>query len=515
MRVARIVVVMALAALGVASGLAQDLKSCLAQYEKDLAALAEERQATVKSLSEVYADALESLAAQAKRDGDSALQQEASGELEHVRKGDAVSGGEQPKHPELNAARAKHEESLRLRDRGIARKIDDLTKVCDRRLEKVADALAIRGRPDEATDVRMARTTLNSRRVVTWARRLLAERAAYTTSGRAGTSAPAAAVPSAVQPAAPPPEKSLAPGGGSPFLVIDLSAGANAKAYPLSSLDEAPAGGWGMAHKTDRLVLRRVEPGTFAMGSPASETGRRADERPHQVTLTRAYYIGVFEVTQRQWELVMGDNPSWFTKEGEARPVEQVSYCMVRGSSAGLNWPADGGVDGDSFMGRLRARTGLAGFDLPTEAQWECACRAGTEGALNSGKEVTECDRCPNVEEVAMYRRSRDAADAAVAPERGGTAAAGSRLPNRWGLYDMHGNVLEWCRDRFGPYEGDAVSDPVGAASGSTRVLRGGPWWNDDPNCAANCRSARRYDKTPEDGGKQFGWGFRAAVEEP
>jgi len=193
MRVARIVVVMALAALGVTSGLAQDLKSCLAQYEKGLAALAEERQATVKSLSEVYADALESLAAQAKRDGDSALQQEASGELERVRKGEAVSGGELPKHPDLNAARAKHAEALRLRDRGIARKIDDLTKGCDRRLEKLAEALAIRGRTEEVTDVRVARTTLNSRRVVTWARRLLAARAAYTTSVRAGTSAPAVA----------------------------------------------------------------------------------------------------------------------------------------------------------------------------------------------------------------------------------------------------------------------------------------------------------------------------------
>ena len=214
--------------------------------------------------------------------------------------------------------------------------------------------------------------------------------------------------------------------------MVDLSAGADAKTYPAAYLDEVPSAGWGTRHKTDRLVLRRVEPGPFAMGSPESETGRRPDEQRHNVTLTRAYYIGVFEVTQRQWELVMGENPSWFKTEGAARPVEQVSYCMVRGPASGLNWPADGAVDDDSFMGRLRARTGIAGFDLPTEAQWECACRAATAGALNNGKDLTGCDRCPNVEEVAVYRRNRDAADAAASPERGGTAAVGSRLPNRW-----------------------------------------------------------------------------------
>lgn len=513
MLVTRLVLAIAMMALVVASGLAQDVKTCLAQYEKDLAALAEERQATIKSMSEVYADNLASLLAQAKKDGAAALQQEVAVELERVRKGEAVSGGEPPKHPDLKAARAKHEEALRLRDRGVARKIDDLTKVCDRSLEKLADSLAIRGRPDEATDARMARTTLNSRRAVTWARRLLAERGAVSPSAAPPEVPAPGAVPAEPQPEANVPAQAAARGGL--YLVVDLSAGSDAKTYPVTYLDAAPAAGWGTSHKTDRLVLRRVEPGTFVMGSPESETGRRPDERRYSVTLTRAYYIGVFEVTQRQWELVMGENPSWFKSAGAVRPVEQVSYCMVRGTASGLNWPSDGAVDGDSFMGRLRARTGLTGFDLPTEAQWECSCRAATEGALNSGKDLTGCDRCPNVEEVAVYRRNRDEADAAASPERGGTAAAGCRQPNRWGLYDMHGNVLEWCRDRFGPYEGDTVSDPVGAASESTRVLRGGPWWYYDPQCAANCRSARRYDKNPRDGGKQFGWGLRAAMEEP
>lgn len=176
-----------------------------------------------------------------------------------------------------------------------------------------------------------------------------------------------------------------------------------------------------------------------------------------------------------------------------------------------MNWPADNGVDETSLMGRLRSRTGLTGFDLPTEARWEYACRAETETALNNGKKLTSSDACPNVQEVAVYRRSRDLSEELVGPEKGGSEIVGSRLPNRWGLYDMHGNVLEWCRDCFGPY-GDSAVDPVGAKSGSTRVLRGGPWWYYDPKCAANCRSARRYDKHPRDGGKQFGWGFRVGM---
>lgn len=337
-----------------AEGVAQDVKTCLAQYEKDLAALAEERQTTIKSLSEVYADNLESLLAQAKKDGDAALQQEADGELERVRKGEAVSGWETPKHADLKAARTKHEENLRLRDRGVARKIDELTKASDRSLGKLAASLATRGRPDEATDARMARTTLNSRRAVTWARRLLAERGAVTPSAAPPEVPTPVAAPAAARPEAKAPAPAAASGGL--YLVVDLSAGADAKAYPVAYLDKAPAAGWGTPHKTDRLVLKRVEPGTFAMGSPETETGRRPDERRHSATLTRAYYIGVFEVTQRQWKLVMGESPSWFKTEGAARPVEQVSYCMVRGSVSGLNWPADGAVDGDSFMGRRQAR---------------------------------------------------------------------------------------------------------------------------------------------------------------
>ena len=149
--------------------------------------------------------------------------------------------------------------------------------------------------------------------------------------------------------------------------------------------------------RTTELWLRRIPRGTFTMGSPEDELGRNGDEVQHQVTLTQDYYIGVFEMTQKQYELVTGSNPSDF--KGDTRPVECVSYYDLRGTSAegGAGWPAKGhAVDVNSFFGVLRAKTGLV-FDLPTEAQWEYACRAGTTTALNSGKNLTATVECPNL----------------------------------------------------------------------------------------------------------------------
>jgi formylglycine-generating enzyme required for sulfatase activity len=303
----------------------------------------------------------------------------------------------------------------------------------------------------------------------------------------------------------------LAPAGGKPgakkdlYLVVDLSRGPKADKFPVATLADVPKGGWTDEYKTDQLVLRKIEPGTFTMGSPEGELGRKGDETQHEVTLTKGFYIGVFEVTQKQWERVMGDWPSHFNnpKCREARPVERVSYDDIRGSVNGAGWPATNSVDAASFIGRLRARSGQA-FDLPTEAQWEYACRAGTASALNSGLDLTSTNSCPNLAAVARYKGN--AGDTVQNCDTGaGTSKVGSYLPNAWGVYDLHGNVREWCLDSHGKYTG-AESDPKGMSAGSSRVLRGGSW----SIISSNCRSAYRNSGTPDNVSGTLG--FRAAL---
>ena len=214
------------------------------------------------------------------------------------------------------------------------------------------------------------------------------------------------------------------------------------------------------------------------MGSPATEIGRYDNEPLHTVSISQDFLLGVFPVTQRQWELVMGRNPSYFQKAGETAPVEQVSFQMICGYSR--MWPKNDRIDEDSFLGRLRARAGESTLDLPTEAQWEYACRAGTTTALFSGKNLTQDTVCANLDDFAWYK----------ANSGGTTHPVGQKLPNAWGLYDMLGNVWEWCRDWHGGELRDNVVDPEGNPAGFSRVQRGGTW-----ACrASECRAARRYD---------------------
>lgn len=297
---------------------------------------------------------------------------------------------------------------------------------------------------------------------------------------------------------------------GGDYLVIDLAAGPEATSYPVSYLAAAPEGGWTEEYKTTKLVLRRIPAGTFTMGSPEDELGHLAwvDETQHQVTLTKGLYVGLFEATQKQWERVMGTWPSHLSNAAyrDARPVESVSWNDIRGGSwpgtpAGSGQPAAG-----TFIQRLRARTGID-FDLPTEAQWEYACRAGTSTALNSGKNLTDRYECPNMADVGRYRYNGGsdyyfASDVNLAFA---TAAVGSYLPNAWGLYDMHGNVWEWCLDWNAPYPG-TVSDPVGSSSGSFRIFRGGAWYD----YAEDCRSSVRYGDSPTN--RDFFFGFRLSA---
>ncbi|MDD3523238.1 MAG: leucine-rich repeat protein [Candidatus Cloacimonetes bacterium] len=294
------------------------------------------------------------------------------------------------------------------------------------------------------------------------------------------------------------------------YLIIDLSVGPSAASYPVSTLSAVPAGGWTDVYKTTKLVLRKIPAGTFTMGSPEEELGRNSNETQHQVTLTKDFYVGVFEVTQKQWERVMGSWPSYFhnASHRDARPVEKVSYDDIRGSSAGAGWPGNNAVDADSFLGRLRAKTGLT-FDLPTEAQWEYACRAGTTTALNSGKNLTSTGSCPNMSEVGRYWYNGGSGYSSGGDTSGVTAKVGSYLPNQWGLYDMHGNVSEWCLDWYQSELGSsAQTDPWGAAGGSHRVGRGGGW----PDNARLCRSAYCSRNSPSSRYDDLGFRLVRAV---
>ena len=294
----------------------------------------------------------------------------------------------------------------------------------------------------------------------------------------------------------------------SDYILVDLAEGPTATNYPVSYTNAPPQGEWTDVYKTTTLVLRRIPAGTFTMGSPTNEYGRDSNETQHVVTLTKDFYIGVYEMTQKQWERVMGNWPSLFSNVTcrDSRPVERVSYSDIRGTIAGTNWPADRNVDTNSFLGRLRMKTGQA-FDLPTEAQWEYACRAGTTTALNSGYGMSIETANERMTEVGRYIGNHPGGYPTGSTTNGvesGTAKVGSFQPNAWGICDMHGNVMEWCLNWYEEAPCDTV-DPLGASTNSVRVGHGGGW-----NATAwACRSASRIRVTPDHHG--IGDGFRLA----
>ncbi|MBR5901859.1 formylglycine-generating enzyme family protein [bacterium] len=268
------------------------------------------------------------------------------------------------------------------------------------------------------------------------------------------------------------------------YLVLDL------KDWSVCYLEEAPKGGWDEKYKSEKLVLRFVPAGTFLMGSPEEELGRLESEKLHEVTLTKDYYVGIFPVTQKQYELIAGADIAYF--KGGLRPAECVSYDMIRGKSLGGQWPLNHDVDEDSFLGKLRAKSGLE-FDLPTEAQWEYACRAETVTALNDGTDLDDTDCCPSLDQLGRYYGNMKEGKGGF---KEGHTSVGTYLPNKWGVYDMHGNVWEWCLDRCSDFLKDQgkVTDPVGSVCGPMRVFRGGSW----VNYAEDCRSANRNLAFPD-----------------
>ena len=230
------------------------------------------------------------------------------------------------------------------------------------------------------------------------------------------------------------------------------------------------------------LEMIWVEPGSFTMGSPVGEAGRGTDENETQVTLTQGFYLGKYEVTQAQYEAVMTDNnaslsPTPSTWPGNPnRPVEQVSWDDIQIFLEHLNeQEADNLPPGWAYV-------------LPTEAQWEYACRAGTTTAYSWGDEINAS--------LANY-------DSNI----GQTGNVGSYGANTWGFFDMHGNVKEWTADWYGAYEAGPLTDPTGAASGSDRVSRGGSWIND----GTHLRSAKHFNYSP--GTRNAVIGFRVGFQ--
>ena len=225
-----------------------------------------------------------------------------------------------------------------------------------------------------------------------------------------------------------------------------------------------------------------VEPGSFGMGSPENEIGRSNDEKLHQVILTKGYWLGMSEVTQGQYKTVTGENPSG--TQGMELPVEKVTWFEAISFCTKIN-------ELEKIAGRLPE--GYE-YSLPTEAQWEYACRAGTSTPLNSGKELSP----NNMDEVGWYQGNSYLQ----------THPVETKQKNFWGFYDMHGNAWEWCRDWYSStyYEDAVMVDPKGPETGARRVLRGGSW----SESMEDCRSAVRYYFNPNERANYAG--FRLAL---
>jgi formylglycine-generating enzyme required for sulfatase activity/TolB-like protein len=235
----------------------------------------------------------------------------------------------------------------------------------------------------------------------------------------------------------------------------------------------------------------RIQGGTFTMGSPTTEVDRGSSETQHQVTVG-SFYMGKYEVTQREYQALMGTNPSRF--KGDNLPVENVTwydavnYCNALSRKEGLT-PAYT-VSGTNVTWYFSAN----GYRLPTEAEWEYACRAGTTTPFSTGSNITT--------NQANYDGNYPYNGNAKGVYRQKTWAVGSGVANSWGLYDMHGNVWEWCWDWYGTYPSGSQTDPMGASSGTSRVKRGGGWYSN----GQNLRSAYRNYNTPSTRDKTLGF---------
>ena len=230
------------------------------------------------------------------------------------------------------------------------------------------------------------------------------------------------------------------------------------------------------------MIFMQIPAGTFIMGSPEDESERTNDETQHQVTISKHFYMQTTEITQAQWKAIMNNNPSYFSNCGDNCPVENVSFNDIK-----------------SFVDKLNTK-GDGTYRLPTEAEWEYAARAGTQTPFFIGQCLPT--------NSANYNGIMPFFGCPQGENRNTTLPVASFVPNAWGLYDMHGNIAEFCKDRYEyNYPSDSVIDPIGPSTGSTYVVRGGRW--NGP--AWICRSARRTKVEPDY--KAGDLGFRLVLD--
>lgn len=244
----------------------------------------------------------------------------------------------------------------------------------------------------------------------------------------------------------------------------------------LETADTATTGSQELMKNSLGMEFIFISPGAFTMGSPAEAPCRNDDETQHRVTLTRGFYMQTTEVTQGQWMAIMGHNPSSFKNCGTRCPVEDVTWEDVQ-----------------EYIQKLNRQTGQ-NYRLPTEAEWEYACRAGTDGPFNTGNCLLTSQ--------ANYDGNFPLVGCPKGRFRQSPMPVASFAPNSWGLYDMHGNVWEWCSDWYGEYPFGSVTDPVGPSTGTHRVLRGGSW----RSVAERCRSTDRRFRMPDNASERRGF---------
>lgn len=282
------------------------------------------------------------------------------------------------------------------------------------------------------------------------------------------------------------------------YVVFDMTRGMAATAanpWPMTfytSAETVPGGITNRRYKTTHLILRRVDPTDdlgFVMGSHSSEAGYNSTfEMRHNVRITKPYYLGVYEFTEGQRNLLNGDAIS----TGSAYPATGMRWQLLHGTC--YTWPYDASVDTASatqakFLINLRNYSGGFLFDLPTDAQWEYACRAGTTGAFNDGTEFLESTATDSrLDELGLYKGNLG--------DRTGPAEVGSFKPNAWGFYDMHGNVREWVFDRRGPMTNADAVDPYESNATQQswdRIVRGGSWGDEAWYCRSGSRALAFY----------------------